>query len=373
MNNVTTKIKADSPDQTTIFINGNRLEQFSNESFLFSMDTVGNGFSFTVPFFPETKTYRDLFRPFKYQDIQLYIGENLTINGTIEKIDPSLSNTTNSINVQGRSKTGVLIDCTFSAGETLEFQKAGLDEIAESVINRFGILAEFPDGSGAIFEKAGPGSPTSTRFNFLQNLARQRSLLMSPTPEGNLLFNRAKTSGIPVAELIEGQQGVIISTASYDGTKRFSSYDAFGQEPGKNDNLATLIASISKKPDNVDTSGQDLTDESIFAIRPKSIQANDTNQGNIENVAKWALTADIAASINIPLGYEGWLRPDGKLWKENELILVQAPSLMIYKPYVLLIKSVQFNSTQDSKTTELTLTIPEAYSGEIPEVFPWDE
>lgn len=373
MNNLATKIQADSPDQTTIIVDGTRIEQFSDESVLLTIDNVGNGFSFNVPFFPGTREYRDLFRPFKYQDLQLYIGGNLVINGTVEKITPSATDTSNSINVQGRSKTGVLVDCTFEKDDTMEFKGAALDEIAETVVSKFGIEASFPDGPGAIFEKAGPSSPTSTIFNFLHNLSKQRSLLMSQTAEGALFFRRAKTAGVPVAELIEGQQGIIISNATYDGTKRFSKYDVFGQEPGKNDNFAQLLAELSKKPAETDVSAKDVTDSSIFAIRPKSIRANDTNQGNIENVATWTLTSDIAASINIPIGYEGWLRPDGKLWAENELILVQAPSLMIYKPYVMLIKSVGFNSRPDSKSVELRLTIPEAYSGEVPETFPWDE
>ncbi len=373
MSNLATKIQSDSPDQIAIIFDGQRIEQFSDESVLLTIDNVGNGFSFNVPFFPGTKAYRDLFRPFKYQELQLYIGGDLVLNGTVEKIAPSLTDTSNSVNVQGRSKTGVLVDCTFEKDDTMEFQKAALDEIAQTVVSKFGIETSFPDGPGAIFEKAGPGSPTETVFNFLQNLSRQRSLLMSQDPEGKLLFRRAKTSGVPVAELIEGHQGILISTATYDSTKRFSKYDVFGQEAGKNDNFAQLLASISKKPASVDVSSQDVTDSSIFAIRPKSIQGNDTNQGNIEGVATWAMSSDIAGSIVTPIGYEGWLRPDGQLWAENELVLVQAPSLMIYKPYVMLIKEVIFNSSADKKTVSLALTIPEAYSGEVPEAFPWDE
>lgn len=355
MNNPATKIQAETPDQTTIIIEGIRIEQFSDETVLLTIDNVGNGFSFNVPFFPGTKEYRDLFRPFKYQDTQIYIGENLVLNGTVEKITPSVTDTSNSVNVQGRSKTGILVDCTFENGDTMHFEKAALDEIAASVVNKFGLEVSFPDGAGAIFEKAGPDSPTETIFNFLQNLARQRSLLMSQTADGKLLFRRAKTAGVPVAELIEGHQGILVSTASYDGTKRFSKYDVFGQEPGKNDNSASI------------------TDGSVVKLRPKSIQGNDTNQGNIKDVATWTITSDIAASIDSPIGYEGWLRPDGLLWAENELVLVQAPSIMIYKPYVMLIKSVNFISTADSKHVEFGLTIPGAYSGIVPEVFPWDE
>jgi len=355
MNNLATKIQVETPDQTTIIIDGIRIEQFLDENILLTVDNVGNGFSFSMPFFPGTKEYRDLFRPTKYKETQIYIGESLIINGRLEKIAPSLTDTSNSVNVQGRSKTGILVDCTFEKDENLEFQKMALDEIAATVVEKFGLEVSFPDGAGAIFENAGPDSPTETVFNFLQNLARQRSLLMGQTPEGELLFRRAKTSGVPVAELIEGHQGVLVSTAIYDDTKRFSKYDVFGQEAGKNDNAASI------------------TDSSIPILRPKSIQGNDTNQGNIKDVATWTITSDIAASINVPIGYEGWLKPDGNLWAENELVLVQAPSIMIYKPYVMLIKSVNFNSTADSKNVEFGLTIPGAYSGVVPGVFPWDE
>lgn len=372
MPNAPEKIQSDFKDQTVIVINGKRVEQFSDESIVLSINSVGAGFSFTCPFFPGTKEYRDIFRPHKFQDCQVYIGGELVVNGTIEKILPTLTKTTNIVKVQARSKTGVLVDCNFEKSDfPIEYKNADLEEISNGVISKFGLSTSFPDGAGATFEKAGPKSPTDKIFNFLQNLAKQRGLLMGQTSQGNLLFRKPNTTGAVVAELIEGHQGILISSASYDGTKRFSSYDVFGQEAGKNDNFAQLIAEISKKP--IVTESQSITDPTVYAIRPKSIQANDTNQGNIEDAARRALTSDIAESINIPLGYEGWLRPDGELWRENDLILVQAPSIMVYKPFVLRIKTVVLSSDEDSKITSFTLTIPEAYTETIPTKFPWDE
>lgn len=346
-------IQAANPEQVTIIIDGVRVRQFSNVSFSLSIDSFGTGLSFTTPFFPGILAYRDMFRPKKYQHIELYVGNDLKITGTVERISPSLTDTTNTVNVQARSKTGLLVDCTFSKDDQKEFLNADLEEIAGIVVGDLDV--NFPDGAGAIFEQAGPDSPSVKKFNFLQNLAKQRGLLMGQTNEGKLLFRKPKTEGLPVAELIEGQQGLVISTAVYDGTKRFSQYDVFGQERGENANFARL------------------QDGSIPIERQKSLQANDTNQGNIKDAAKWALSSDIVSAINIPFGYESWLRPDGKLWEENNLIILQAPSLMVYKPTIFLIKSIMFNQTAKSKTVKFGLTLPEAYTGSIPETFPWDE
>ncbi len=348
------KIQADSPDQVTILINGVQIRQFFNESILFSIDQLGAGFSFETPFYPESREYRDLFRPKQYQRCQLYIGQDLKISGRVEKISPRLTPKSNTVVVQVRSLPGVLVDVTFSKEDQKEFLKADLEEIA-NIVTKDHCETSFPEGAGAIFEQAGPQSPTTKKFTFLQNLTRQRSLLMGQTADGKLLFRKAKTSGKPVAELIEGQQGIMLSTADYDSTKRFSKYDVFGQERGQNANCA------------------EIEDESIPVTRPKSLIANDTNQGNIEDSAKWALSADIGSSINIPLGYESWFRPDGELWAENELITIKAPSLMIYKPFTLLIKSVLFLGTGNKKVVSFGLTLPEVYTGEIPEKFPWAE
>lgn len=350
--NDTAKIQADSPDQVTIIMDGQRIEQFWNESILLSIDNVGAGFSFSTPFFPSLEIYRELFKPFQYKPTQVYIGSELMCDGVAEKITPTLTNESNFVTVQGRSKTGVIVDCTFEKADIKEWKGFTLEKIAGDAVGKFGLSTSFPDGAGAIFEKAGPDSPTTTVFSFLRNLARQRKLLMGQTKDGTLLFSRAKSGGLS-AELVEGQQGLIISSADYDGTKRFSVYNAYGQEPGKNDNFA-------------------ITNDVIPPLRPKSIQGNDTNQGNIKDVADWALSSDVAASIDIPLGYEGWLKPDGGLWSENELISIHAPSLMIYKPFPLLIKSVLFKGSPSAKTTEFALSLPEAYTGQPPGGFPWD-
>lgn len=345
------------PENVELFIDQQKIEQFSGFSLNLSIDQLGAGISFNSPFFPEIKKYRDLFRPRKYQDVEAYIGGNKVFKGTMDLVNPLSTNQSNSVNIQCRSKTAIIVDCTFEKSDfPVQFSNAKLDEIVNSVINKFGLTSVFPLGPGALFELAGPKSPTETIFSFLQNLARQRKFLMNQNAAGNLVFDTANSNNTPVANFKEGQQGVTVSDGKYDGTKMFSSFDVFGQERGKTNNHGRIV---------------DPTMEGI--IRPKSITANGTNSANIIDSATWAATAAIAAAINIPLSVEGWRRPDGELWAVNEIITLFAPSLMIYKPYNFLIKAATLSDLPSAKTTALTLTIPGAYTGILPEVYPWDE
>lgn len=345
------------PDKATLFINSQQVKHFSGLSIEKSIDNVGGGFSFESPFFSDIKIYRELFKPFSYHPVEIHIGGKLVLTGTIEGVSPRVSESSTSVVIQGRSRTGVIVDCTFQKSDfPLQFTKAKLDEIAAKVLEKYKLTASFPDGPGALFEESGPQSPTETVFTFLQNLARQRELLMGERADGNPVFRKANFDGTPVATLVEGQQGITFSEAGYNATSRFSSFDAFGQEAGKNDNFA-----ITEDP------------ALVGIVRPKSVQSNDTNAANIQGVSDWAASAAVAAGINIPLKVVGWLRPDGELWAENDIVTITAPSLMIYKPFPFLIKSLRFDETDTVKVTTFTLTIPGAYSGKLPEVYPWDE
>lgn len=340
-----------------IFVGTQRITQFANFTLQRSVDSIGANFSFTTPFYPNVKIYRDLFRPFAYPVVTIKINNVLVFTGVLEAISPQLGSSFNTVVLQGRSKASVLVDCTFEKSDfPVQFSQAKLDEISNSVAKKYGISSVFADEIGPLFEEAGPQSPTETVFVFLQNLARQRKLLISEDVNGNLLYRKANVTGKPVAVLKEGDRGVVVSAATYDGQQRFSSFDTFGQEPGKTDNFSrTLDPALTG------------------VIRPKALQANDTNNGNIEDVSKWAATAAVANSIRIPLGLVGWQTPDGDLWEENQIINLTAPSLMIYKPFPFLVTSVTLNETDKDHTASVDLTIPGAYSGTLPKGYPWDD
>jgi prophage tail gpP-like protein len=320
-----------------------------------SIDNVGDGFMITAPFFPEDPIYRELYKPFKYQRVVIKINNQLQLTGRIEVVAPTLSAGETSVMVKGRSLTGSIVDCTFKYKDVQQFTDAKLDEIAKVVLKDFDFDPVFESPAGALFPEAGSSSPTQTIFAFLHNYAKQRDLLISQTPDGDLLFRKAITKGAPVANFVEGDVGLVVTTGSYNGTVRFSKFDVFGQEPDVNDNYAPVI------------------DPALDGVhRPRSIQSNDTNKANIVDSANWIASATVAQAINVPLRVEGWTDPNGALWIENTFITLVAPSVMAYKPFTFLIKSVKFIQDSQKTYTTLRLTIPSAYTGELPRAYPWD-
>jgi prophage tail gpP-like protein len=290
-------------DDLQVFISDEIVEHFSAFSFSVSIDQVGEPFGFTVPFFPDKPEYRELYRPCKFRPVRIELNGDLKYTGEIQMLQPVLAEDKSTVQVSGRSKPSTIIDTTFEKDDCpLQFSQKNLQQIANVVLQKHSFGATFEGALGAIFEEAGAESPTETKLSFLHNLAEQRKFLMSQTASGDLLFRRAKTTGAPVATIVEGDGGrITIARATYDDSKRFSLFDVFGQEPGTPDNFARIIdKSLSGK------------------YRPKSVQSNDTNAANITEAAKWIAAASVADAIKIPFDVDGWTDDNDEILKAKK-------------------------------------------------------
>ena len=75
------------------------------------------------------------------------------------------------------------------------------------------------------------GEITDTIFGHLSELAFQRGLLISSTPEGNLLFTRANVNSASVGTISSGEANAITWGADFNGRKLFNSITAIGENP----------------------------------------------------------------------------------------------------------------------------------------------
>jgi prophage tail gpP-like protein len=251
-------------------------------------------------------------------------------------------------NLQGWSFTVDLVDSTLKS--SYEKNDMTLWQIAEEVVRPFGIEVNFNSDPGGKFDRV-TANESETVARFLIRLARQRSLLITSTPGGNLLFTKTTSNKNPVDIIEEG--GVIVNdfNIKFDGRKRFNSYAAIGQSPLGN---KKGIAKDNKVPRS----------------RFLTFRANETILGDVDKAAKWKRNGAIAESLTIPIPVIGWFDSSNNLWRENTIVTVKSKSMYIPDGHDFLIRAVEYIELKDRQTSILHLVPPEVYT-EDEIIEPW--
>jgi len=342
------KIKSNTDTEVTIRLNGKLFHGWTTTSIERSMNSIADSFSFQAPFSPDDRDsfYLD---PYTYYPADLFIGGELYISGRAEGWNPQFSTDSTVTIIQCRSRTGVIVDCP-SQNKSLNFNKQTLQQITNILLAPFGIKSEFPYGDSGIFSKTKRGI-TEKIYSYLQKLSKSAGLIVNSTKTGGLKFDRANTSGRPTMSLIQGEPPLLGISASYNGTERFSDYEAISQGNGKAGNR------ILEK------------DTSIQTFRPTIFNAKDTNQGNIKNAALWEKSRALAKSAKVTATIATWRDENKNLIMENEIVSLKAPKIHVYNETRFLIEKVSL--TDEGKTATLTLVAPESYTLTFPSRFWW--
>jgi len=348
---------SDNIDEVAILIDKNRFRFWSNIRItraIDSMDTV----SFLAPFQSDMPGFRTAFRPFEYKDVDITVGGQSLFTGTMVAVDPDIENDRRTIAVNSYALPGVLNDCMVPASmsDKLEFKGQGLQEIATTLVAPFGLSVEFRDDQGAIFGQVATKS-NKTILSFLIDLAKQRNLIISSTPRGALLFWKSVELGTPVARLQQGESPVLSISAKFNPQGYYSHITGM-------------------EPTSVGLSGSQFTVKNPRlegVIRPFTFKLKDTKTADVKTGVEAKAGRMFANTAAYSIVVDTWRDPAGNLWEPNTTITLIAPDAMIYNDYEFIVRSVEFNRDRDSETAILDLVIPGSFSGQIPELLPWDE
>ncbi len=338
-----------------------------------SFDTVG----FSAPFEPSNAAFRDLFRPFSYQPVTLTLNGEPLFTGTMVGVEPKVDANSKSVAITCYSLPGVLCDCTAPTGFgrkgrrgaagaiPLEFKKQTLRAIAGQLCEPFGIPIEFRDDAGAPFEKVAIKLEEKI-YGFLVELAKQRSLVMTNNVDGTLLFWQSIKRGAPVAQFVEGVAPVSSIQATFSPQEYYS--ECTGYAPAKH-----------RKPGSHYTvlnpflgAGIDTGADPINNHRPISWKFDDTERADAPDATKAKIARMFANVLSVTLDdLPTWRDPDGNLWDPNTSLTLLAPSAMIYSESEFLIREVTLRQNKDKLSASLTLVLPGAFAGTLPETLPW--
>ena len=340
-------------DEVAIRIDGKRFRFWTDVTVSRRIDSF-DVVSFEAPFEAALDDFRETFKPFSYKTMDITVGGDLLFTGTMF-ITPALRTTEKTVRVSGYSLPGVLNDCPLPATTPFEYNGVALGEIAGAVAAPFGIGVQFDDDQGEVFESVAIRVGENV-LSFLADLAKQRGLIMSSTPRGKLLFYKSITVGVPVAQMTQGESP-LTSVAP-----RFSHQSYYSEVTGV-EHVQTGLNGAKHTVRNPHARG---------FVRPFSYTVPDTVSGGLKAAVEGKAARMIGAAIGYSLVVATWRTPAGDLWSPNTLLQLTAPDVMVYEPYDFLIKSVEFVKDRAAERAILTLTLPGAFSGSLPEALPWD-
>ncbi len=339
----------DGPDAVRLILNDIVVPTLSLE-LVRTMDTAADGFTGSISWNPgEDEKLDEITRPYSYSNARVYIGGELKMNGTLYGVKPTLNSSQRGKDLEGWSFTADAIDSSMKP--PYEVSKTTLRQRAESLIEVFGISVIWDIDDDLKFDKM-TASPTETVFSHLLKYAKQRGVLISSTPAGDLLFTRANVDGVSVGTIQEGLQGELEYTAKFDGRKRFNSYKAIGQSP-KN----SAKFEVAK-------------DDQVPKSRMLTFNNPDSTEGDLKTAAEWKRSSQLSEALTIPFTATSFYGPNDKQWEENTIVTVKSPVLSIPDGFNFLIKRVAFKNNSNGKTAQLSLVPPQVYSGKpIPDIF----
>jgi prophage tail gpP-like protein len=348
-------VPASSVTEVALSVDGKTFRFWERIRITRTLDAMDSA-EFTAPFESDAPGFRDTFRPLSFKSFEVTLGGAPLFTGTTVGVNPVLEPTIKSVSVTGYSKPGVLVDCTPPASSyPIEFNDVKLNEIVASLLYPFGLQHVFTADQGPIFERVAC-EPGRRVYAFLADLARQRGLVVSSTPEGELLFQKSIDGGQPVASLVQGEQPLISVSPSFNPQDLYSHIT--GIEP----------VIVGLKGSNYTVVNPTLRG----VVRPLTFTPPDTLDSDVKEAVDAKAGRMMANAATFVVVVATWRDPQGAVWTPNTTINLKAPDAMVYESYEFLIRSVQLDKDSTSETAKLSLVFIGAFSGVMPEVLPWD-
>jgi len=346
----------DNEDEVQLSIDRERFRYFTQIRIRRSIDIIDT-VDFAAPFEPDDLKQRESFEPFSFKDVDVNIGDDLVFTGTMLTPMTRETQTSTSITMSCYSRVGVLGDCTMPpSAYPLEFRGQTLKQISEKMMEPWGFGVLFEADPGAIFKKVA-ARPTQAVLTFLADLAKQRGLIVTNSPQSNLLFWQSVEPGSPVVSLAQGNTPLINVTPSYSPRQYYSDVTGLKQRrPGSRGSQYTV-----KNP-HLYKSG---------IVRPSVFVISDGKKADPKVSTDARIGRMFGNSVQYTALLDTWRDPSGKLWEPNTTLKLFYPNHQIYSSYEFLIRTVELIKDAKSQTARLTLTLPGAFSGQIPEAMPW--
>jgi prophage tail gpP-like protein len=348
-------LKSDS-DDVALEINGQVFSGWKSLSLTQKIDDMVSTLGIDAPFNPDNEDLRVTLEPFTYPEISVYLGKDQVAKVIGEDFSFGMDAGSRMCKIEARSPAGILCDVQIEGNEA-QYNGLTLKQFFETVLQPFGdlVIVDFKADSNPTLGDVRPEIGKSY-FDFLKQVYEPKGLIVTDDNFGRLVVDEKPTGeGAPVFSFIEGETKMDNLSASYKGSERFSFYIVYGNSGGAN------FKSEASDP---------VINASVF--RPFVKVQSDSESQDKQTAAPWERALAIARSIQVSFSVPGWRREDGQLWKKGDIVTVKAPSIYLYNETKMIVSGISYTLSESDKDVALSLILPQTYTSELPEVYPWD-
>lgn len=281
---------------------------------------------------------------------ELRLGGETVITGYIDTIELDLSESRSVVRVEGRDKTGDLVDCS-AIHKTGQWRGATLAQIVSDIAAPFGIQVLVDADLGEPFKRFALDDGEHA-FDAIERACRLRAVLVTSTPAGQLLLTHASSvnSGVVLKE------GVNIKSisASHTWRERHSQIIVKAQVPGDDDENGVQAAHLKTA----------ATDTEINRYRPLIVMAeHGTSSKSLAERARWETLVRMGRGKRGQCTVVGWRTgtdgQSGALWKPNTLVRIESARMNLAQE--MLIVGCSYSLSDDGTLTDLTFARREAF------------
>lgn len=338
-------------DAIFLTISGRRYTGWKGLTLTRSLDAIST-IGFSTSWDPHNPDLRALFVPLARQSIEVDTGRGeRLLTGLITAGAPESDSEGRSLPLAGFGVPGIL-DLTKLADT--EFHKVHLDEIARTVSAPSSIDVDFRAPKGASFDQVKLEHDKSP-WSLLVDLSQQVGVLLADSPGGKLLAWQP-AAGRPVLELREGVPPCGGFAVSFGDEWHAEIVGYAGAKRGR--------GGVSHRVKNPHFAGPYPTTHEY--------EEKDTKPANLAAAVQSKLGRMVGNAITWTATIPGIRDPQGDLLAPNTIWRVYHPSSFIFRPTDLLVRRVTYSVSEESLESEVELVLPGAFSGQLPEVMPWD-
>jgi prophage tail gpP-like protein len=344
-----TDLQGKAKDEFSLIIDGIEIKAESS-NVKRTIDTASDGWTAVSYWDPDLEDLYNSAIPYRYRKATPYLGGKQITSGPLTVTDIKGNIDGDRVQLEGYSKTIDAVDSTLKP--PYEINNVTLKERVKDLVEPLGIGIDFQTDPPEKFNRV-TADPTETIFSHLASLAMQRRVLISSSRTGDLVVWNAKDTK-PVGSITDFAPPGRGIEARFDGRKRFNVYKAIAQGPKNN-----KITAVAKDP-------------GVPKSRFQTFSVNESTQGDIQRVADWRRSKQLADALTIQYPVDSWYAPNGELWDVNTMVTVTSRKIFVPLGFDFLIRSVEYLNSKDGTPAILGLIPRQVYTGEDL-IEPWAE